>query len=131
MVAFSAADHAAAEVLDVSDVTHQLVVDIRQQKVSARNRPLVRVPQLVDQMIQSARDIGLGVEIGVLSEQRQRLAVKDHFDSGEPAGAGGVELVRPFEVHRARARQQEFLMILGDDSRLVSYPNEMAFCAAR
>ena len=115
VVAFRAADHAAAKVLDVDHVGHQRVVDIRQQQVGAGHGPLVFVPQLVDQMVDRAGRIDLGIEIGVLAEQRQRLAVEDQLDIGKTAGARGAELVGPAEIDRAGTRQQEFLVILGDD----------------
>ena len=54
VIAFNAADHTAAEVLDVNDIQHQCIVDIRQQQIRRRQRPVMLLPQLIDQVIDRA-----------------------------------------------------------------------------
>ena len=51
MVAFRAADHAAAEILHVDNIFHKSVIGIAGQQVGGWKRPVVLLPQLVDEMI--------------------------------------------------------------------------------
>ena len=77
MIAFGAADHPAAEVFRVGDIGHQLVIDVRHQQIGARDGFVKLVAQLIDQMIQCARHVGLGINIGILVQYSQRFPVKD------------------------------------------------------
>jgi hypothetical protein len=51
VIAFDAADHAAAEILDVGHVGHQRIVDARLQQVGSGQLAVELVAQLIDQLV--------------------------------------------------------------------------------
>jgi hypothetical protein len=106
VIAFGTPDHAAAKVLHVDYVGHQLIEHVGQKQICAGHRPVVLVPQLVDQVVEGSGQVDLGKEIGLLAQEGHRLPVKDHFDIGKPAGARRTHLVGPGQIDRARTRQQ-------------------------
>ncbi len=108
MIAFGAADHAAAKILHIDHVGHQLIVDIRHQQIRTGEGLVELVPQLVDQMVECAGHLDLSVEVGILAQQCQCLAVEDHLDIGKAASARGADFVGPGEIDRARTRQRSF-----------------------
>src|SRR5436190_18072224 len=66
-------------------------------------------------MIKRAGYFRLCVEIRVLAHECEELAVEYHFDIGKTACARRTDLVRTAHISCARARQQELLVILGDN----------------
>ena len=52
---------------------------------------MVLVPQYVDQLIDRAGRIDLGVQVRILAQQCQRFPVKDHLDIGKAARAASRE----------------------------------------
>ena len=65
-------------------------------------------------MVDRAGNFNLGVLVGVLPKQGQRLAIEHGFDIDEAPGARGTDLVRPVERHRAGAGERKLLTIIGD-----------------
>jgi hypothetical protein len=59
VIAFHATDHTTTEILHIDHGRHELIVDIRQEQIRTRDRLVVFVPQLVDQMVDCAGDIDL------------------------------------------------------------------------
>ena len=79
---------------------------------------MVFVPQLIDQMVDRAGHLGLGVEIVILAEQRQRFSVESHLDIGKSASACDTDLVWAAHLDLAGTRQQQFLVVLGDNLKI-------------
>jgi hypothetical protein len=75
VIAFHAADDAAAQVLDLGNLGHQLLVRIRHRQVRARHRPAVFVAQDVDQLADRAGRLDLGKHIRILAEQGGLTAI--------------------------------------------------------
>ena len=73
------------------------------------------VPQLVDQLVDGARHLELGVGVGVPAEQREGPAVEHHLGIDESAVPRRAEAVGPAQRHRAGARQAELLPGLRHD----------------
>ena len=111
VVALDAADHAAAEILDVDHVARQLVVGIRQQQIGTGQRPLDLLLEFIDELIEGSGSVCLEVDIGGLAEQRERLSVKQPLDVGKSARTREADLVGPIE-HDAPGTQERKLLIL-------------------
>ena len=97
MIAFDPMDHTASQVLHVVDLRHQLFIRIRNQQIGGWDRPVVLVPQCVDQLIDCAGRLDLGIQVGVLAQQRERFPIKDHLGIGKSAFARQVNFIRAIE----------------------------------
>src|SRR3974377_656928 len=67
-VAFDTTNHAAAQILDIDDIEHQLVVYIRQEEICSRKWSMIFVSQFIYQDINGARHIHLHIQICGLSK---------------------------------------------------------------
>ena len=90
VVALDTADDTVADVFSLDDVADQSVVDIAQEKVGARYGDAA-ITQCVDELVDRAGCIDLGVAVDVLAEEAERSSVEIHLDVGITPGHGGMD----------------------------------------
>jgi len=115
MFAFHAVDDALADVLGVDNVLRQRRVGTAQKEVSARRLHGKFVAQLLDQLIDGAHSLRLGVGLVVAVVDGESLAVENEFDVIVTAGPAGTQLVGAAQRELAGACELQLLQFEGDD----------------
>src|SRR6516162_2583533 len=68
-------------------------------------------------MVDRARGLDLRIQIGILSQQRQRFSVEDQLDIGKSASPRQMNLVGPVERRGPGTHQRDFLLLCAEDRK--------------